>query len=110
MLSIRPALMTRRAHMSPQGQRIGRWGRQMAVLTLTLGLAAWPAVSAGEPSLWSAVAGEISSTLDRAVAAHAVEQSPRGAELVSEAYFALFEELGMEVAIRRYISARRTRE
>lgn len=82
----------------------------MAALALALGLAAWPAVSPGSPSPWSAVAAEISGTLDRAAAAHATRQSGRGAELVSEAYFGLFEERGMEVAIRRYVSTRRARE
>ncbi len=96
--------------MRRQGQGTGQRGRLMAALALALGLAAWPAVSTGEPSPWSGIASEISRTLDRASAAHAVQQSPRGAELVSEAYFGLFEERGMEIAIRRYISPRRTRE
>lgn len=85
-------------------------GVRVAVLALALGLAAWAAVSAASPTSWSNVAREVSMALDRAATAHAGRQPERGLELVSEAYFGVFEESGMETAIRRYVSARRARE
>src|SRR5574341_2417747 len=67
-------------------------------------------VFAAPPPPWSRVAAEISETLDRAAAAYAGGAPARGVELVSEAYFGHFEESGLEIAIRRYVSARRARE
>lgn len=67
-------------------------------------------VSDGGASAWSAIAVVIAGTLDRAAAAHAARQSERGVELVNEAYFDLFEECGLEIAVRRYVSVRRARE
>jgi high-affinity iron transporter len=82
------------------------WAGAVALtLTLTGELVAISPVFA-----WFRVAAEVSETLDRAAAAYADGAPARSAELVSEAYFGLFEESGLEVAIRRYVSARRARE
>lgn len=48
--------------------------------------------------------------IERAAAAYAAGQAARGVELVNEAYFAVFEDSGMETAVRRYASARRAKE
>ncbi len=62
------------------------------------------------PGPWLDVVGEVSSILDRAVRAYEANNAPGAQDLASEAYFGAFEERGMEVAIRREISARRARD
>lgn len=87
-----------------------RYGRRLLVLALAVGLAAWPAVGPGVPPSWLDIAGEVATALERAAAAGAGGQPARALELVSEAYFDVFEERGMEAAIRRYVSVRRARQ
>ncbi len=75
-------------------------------------LAAAVALGATGPSAipWLDAVRDVSSALDRAVRAYEANDLPGAQDLASEAYFGAFEERGMEVAIRREISARRARE
>jgi high-affinity iron transporter len=91
-------------------QQEARTFRLAGALGIVLGLAAATSASDGGPSGWSGIAAAIAGTLDQAAAAHAARQSERGVELVNEAYFDLFEECGLEIAVRRYVSVRRARE
>jgi high-affinity iron transporter len=92
------------------GQERGRSALGLACALALIAFAPSPSLSEGASPPWSSVAVQISETLDRAATAHASQQSARGTELVSEAYFGAFEESGMEIAIRQYVSARRARE
>ena len=67
--------------------------------------------AAGAPSVpWLDAAREVSSVLDRAVRAYEANDPAGAMDLAGEAYFGAFEDRGMEVAIRREISARRARD
>ncbi len=81
-------------------------------IALGLLLAASVALGAAGPSAipWLDAVREVSSVLERAVRAYEANDLPAAQDLAGEAYFSVFEERGMEVAIRREISARRARE
>ena len=62
------------------------------------------------PGPWLDVAREVSGVLDRAVRAYEASDPASAQDLAGEAYFGAFEDRGMEAAIRREISARRSRD
>ncbi|MFN7971978.1 MAG: hypothetical protein U0166_06455 [Acidobacteriota bacterium] len=77
--------------------------------------AAPPAPSAAAPSVskvasWDDVVADVKSHLDRAADVAATGKAAEAKELVHDAYFASFEALGLETAIRENISAKRAFE
>ncbi len=93
---------------------VARLGRGVALSLLLLpGLllrlsAAAAAVEAAPPP-WPDVARQVSALLDDATRVYEAGSPEKAKDLVTEAYFGSFEAGGMEIAIRRQISARRAR-
>lgn len=83
----------------------------MAVaLSLLLLLGAAMAAAGDQPPPWPDIARQVSGLLEDAAKAYEAKDPDRAKELVSEAYFGVFEDRGMEIAVRQQISARRAGE
>ncbi len=83
---------------------LARW------LVVGLLVAVATAATATPGSIWATVARETAALLDQAAKAAQAGRVEQAKALVSDAYFGVFEERGMEIAIRQEISARRARE
>ena len=99
-----------RAGRRPSGVWVKLMARGSFALNLLLVLSATVVSAGAQTSPWPNIARQVSELLERAAKAYEAKDTEKARDLVSEAYFGPFEEQGMEVAIRREISARRARE
>lgn len=77
------------------------------LLAITLALAR-PAFA--QPTKWQEVVSKIEPTLQQMLTSYKAKDLDKAKDLHTESYFGMFEESGMETAIRKNISAKRASE
>lgn len=94
----------------PQGDAMAK---SVSFLSLALFFAlplCFPQQGFAQASKWGDVVSKIESTLQQMLTAYKQKDLDKAKELHTDSYFGIFEESGMETAIRKNISAKRAAE